>query len=254
MDKASEVEPEINKGEAMSETKLFYGKEFRFDEEEHAYFWDGQPIPGVTSILNVIGKPALLPWAVGLTRDYWLEAIKAGRTDLASIHKESFSAHKKISKGAQDIGKNVHLYAECFLKGLPLPELKTDEAKRGAEAFHKWHNAHKIKLLASERFIFSLEHYYAGTCDLVAEIDGEYCVGDFKTSSGIYPEMRFQTAAYQNAIQEEKGFKVDARWIIRFDKKTGEFEAKRFTDFDLDFLGFKSALSLHRALQQMKAG
>jgi hypothetical protein len=234
----------------MSESKqLFYGKEFRFDEKEHAYFWDGKPIPGVTTILSCINKPALMPWAVKMTRDYWLQALKSGRTDHAAIHKESWNAHRNFSKAAADIGSNVHEYAECALKGLPLPELKTDEAKRGAEAFHKWQAAHKIKLLASERMVFSLEHYYAGTCDLVAEIDGEYCVGDFKTSSGIYPEMRLQTAAYQNAIQEEKGFKVDARWIIRFDKKTGEFEAKRFTDFELDFLGFKSALTLHKALQ-----
>jgi hypothetical protein len=48
--------------------------------------------------------------------------------------------------------------------------------------------------------------------------------------------------------------KVQSRWIIRFDKKTGEFEAKRFTDFDLDFKGFKSALDLHRALQTIEKG
>lgn len=234
----------------MSDSKqTIYGKEFRFDEKEHAYFFDGAPVPGVTTILKCINKPALMPWAVKMTRDYWLNALQSGRTDHDKIHKESWNAHKNFSKAAADIGSNVHAYAECFLKGLPLPALATDEAKRGVEAFHKWHDSHKIRLLASERRIFSLEHYYAGTGDLIAEIDGEYCVGDFKTSSGIYPEMRLQTAAYQHAIQEEKGFKVDARWIIRFDKKTGEFEAKRFTDFDLDFKGFKSALELHRALQ-----
>jgi len=234
----------------MSDVKqIIYGKEFAFDEKEHAYFFDGAPVPGVTTILSCINKPALMPWAVKMTRDYWLEALKAGRTDHDKIHKESWNAHRNVSKAAADIGSNVHAYAEAALKGLPLPELKTEEAKRGADAFHKWQSAHTIKLLASERRIFSLEHYYAGTCDLIAEIDGEYCVGDFKTSSGIYPEMRMQTAAYQHAIQEEKGFKVQSRWIIRFDKKTGEFEAKRFTDFDLDFKGFKSALDLHRALQ-----
>jgi hypothetical protein len=233
------------------DSKLIFGKELVFDEKAHAYTWGDQFVPGVTTILGCINKPALMPWAVKMTRDYWLEALKSGRTDHDKIHKESWNAHKKFSKAAADIGSNVHAYAEAALKGLPLPELLTDEAKRGAEAFHKWQNAHKIKLLASERRIFSLEHFYAGTADLIAEIDGEYCVGDFKTSSGIYPEMRLQTAAYQNAIQEEKGFQVQSRWIVRFDKKTGEFEAKRFSDFDLDFMGFKSALGLHRALQSI---
>lgn len=232
-----------------AEPKLYYGKELVFDEAEHAYTWDGQFVPGVTTILKIIDKPAILGWEKKIMRDYWLKAVSGGRTDFAVIHKESWSASRKISKEAADIGSNVHEYAEAVLKKLAPPKLETDEAKRGAEAFHKWLDSHTIKLLASERIVFSQEHYYAGTCDLIAEIDGEYCVGDFKTSSGIYPEMRLQTAAYQNAIQEEKGMKVQARWIIRFDKKTGGFEAKRFADFDLDFLGFKSALALHRALQ-----
>jgi hypothetical protein len=63
--------------------------------------------------------------------------------------------------------------------------------------------------------------------------------------------MRLQTAAYQHALQEEKGTKFDVRWIIRFDKKSGEFEARSFYEFDLDFQGFSAALTLHRTLQAM---
>lgn len=231
------------------DSKIIYGQELTFDEKKHAYQWGGAFVPGVTSILQCIAKPALMPWAIGVTRDYWLEAVNAGRTDFAKIHKESWSASKKIAKDAANIGHNVHEYAEAFFKNQPLPELLTDEAKRGAEAFHKWTSAHTIKILASERRVFSKEHYYAGTCDFVAEIDGVFGVGDIKTSSGIYPEMRLQTAAYQHAMQEEKGIKFPVRWIIRFDKKTGEFEVKSFYDFELDFSGFKSALNLHKALQ-----
>lgn len=230
-------------------SNIFYGQELIFNEEKHAYFWGGSPVPGVTSILQCIAKPALMPWAIGITRDYWLKEVSAGRTDFAKIHKESWNASKKITKDAANIGTNIHAYAEAFFKNQPLPELLTDQAKRGAEAFHKWTAAHTIKILASERRVFSKEFYYAGTCDFVATIDGEFGVGDIKTSSGIYPEMRLQTAAYQHALQEEKGVKFPVRWVIRFDKKTGEFEAKSFYDFELDFNGFKSALNLHKALQ-----
>lgn len=234
---------------AMPESQLIYGQALEFDPEAHAYTWGSQFVPGVTSILNCISKPALMPWAIGVTRDYWLEAVNAGRTDFAKIHKESWNASKNISKGAADIGKNVHEYAECYFKKQALPELMTEQAKRGVEAFHAWTDAHKINILASERRVFSREHHYAGTCDFVAEIDGVMGVGDIKTSSGIYPEMRLQTAAYQHAIEEEKGVKFPVRWIIRFDKKTGKFEAQSFYDFDLDFAGFRAALSLHRTLQ-----
>jgi hypothetical protein len=236
----------------MSDQKrVMYGEEFVFDDAAHMYTWAGQPVPGVTTILKVIDKPALAGWYKKMVRNYWLEAVKAGRTDWDAIHKESWSADRKVSDAAKDIGKNVHLYAEHHFKKLPLPELLTDEAKRGVEGFHKWLDEHKVEILASERLCYSKEHHYAGTCDFIAKIDGVVSVGDIKTSSGIWPEYRLQTAAYQHALQEERGTKFEVRWIVRFDKETGGFEAKPFYDFDLDFRGFKAALDLHRVLQAL---
>lgn len=235
----------------MSDARIIHGQELAFDEKKHAYTWGGQLVPGVTSILRVIDKPALIQWSANMASDHFLAQIKAGRTDHAVIHKESKTAHRKKSDAAKDIGHEVHAYAEAYFKKLPLPELTSDEAKRGVEAFHKWLGAHSIEILASERRCFSKEHYYAGTCDFVAKIDGVMAVGDIKTSSGIYPEMKMQTAAYQHALQEEKQIEFPVRWIVRFDKKTGEFEAKDFYDFNLDFKGFTAALTLHRTLQAM---
>ena len=233
-------------------TKQMYGGEFMFDEEAHLYTFNGQPVPGVTTILNVLAKPALIPWAAGMAADHFLACVKAGRTDLPAIHKESKGAHAKRMKESGSSGTNVHAYAEAFFKKLPLPELETDQAKLGADAFHKWLDAHTIKVLASERIVFSKEHYYGGCCDFVAEIDGILCVGDFKTGSGIYPEHRLQTAAYQHAMQEEKSMTFGGRWIVRFDKKKGTFEAKFFNNFETDFGGFKAALAIHRTLQTIK--
>lgn len=230
---------------------IIFGEELEFDEEAHAYKWAGKFVPGVTTILQCIGKPALVPWAAGCASDHWLSEMKAGNKDYAAVHKAAKASHRMKAQAAANIGQNVHDYAECYFKNRALPELLTDQAKKGAEAFHKWIDAHKVKVKASERRVFSKEHYYAGTCDFVAEIDGVLGVGDIKTSSGIYPEMRFQTAAYQHALQEEKNMKFSVRWIVRFDKKSGNFEAKSFYDFDLDFGGFRAALGLHRTLQSI---
>ncbi len=236
----------------MSVAKQMYGGEFTFDDVGHLYTFNGSPVPGVTTILNSLAKPALIPWAAGMAADHFLAAVKTGRTDLAAIHKESKKAHTKRMEESGSSGTNVHAYAEAYFKKLPLPELLTDQAKLGVEAFHLWLESHEIKVLASERLVFSKEHYYAGTCDFVAEIDGVLSVGDFKTGSGIYPEHRFQTAAYQHAMQEEKGMTFGGRWIVRFDKKTGKFEAKFFNDFKTDFDGFKAALLIHRTMQTIK--
>lgn len=237
-----------------NDPQLIYGQPLAFDAKAHAYTWGGAFVPGVTTILRCISKPALIQWAAGMASDHWLKAIRAGRTDLAAIHKESKTAHRKKAQDAADIGNNIHEYAECFFKKQKLPAVVGDQAKRGVEAFHKWIDAHKVEVIASERRVFSKLHYYAGTTDFVARVDGRLCVGDIKTSSGIYPEMRFQTAAYQQAIEEEDNMSFECRLIIRFDKKTGDFEAKYFSDFELDFAGFKAALYLHRTLQTVEKG
>lgn len=233
----------------MSATLNVYGGTLSFDEKKHFYRFNDAPVPGVTSILSVISKPALIQWSAGMASDYWLQAIKEGVTNYTDIHKQAKTAHRRKAKAAADSGTNVHEYAECFFKKLPLPELVTDEAKRGVEAFHKWLSHHTVEIIASERMVFSQKYYYCGTCDLVAKIDGEFTVGDIKTSSGIYPEMLLQTAAYQHALQEEMNVEFPVRRIIRFDKKTGEFETKEFRDFVRDFTGFKAALRLHKILQ-----
>lgn len=234
--------------------QLVFDKVLEFDRKLHMYTWDGKPVPGVTTILQCIGKPALIPWAAGCASDHWLSEIKKGNVDYPAIHKEAKAAHRNKAQAAADIGTNVHDYAEAFFKKETLPQLMSDQAKRGVEAFHKWIEAHNVQVRASERRIFSKEYFYAGTCDFVAEIDGVLGVGDIKTSTGIYPEMRFQTAAYQHALEEEEGIKFPVRWIVRFDKKTGEFEAKSFYDFALDFQAFLAALTLHKALQSIAKG
>jgi hypothetical protein len=187
-----------------------------------------------------------------MTSEHWLQEVKAGRTDYDILDKESRGVHRSKASHAASIGTNVHKYSEAFFKKLPLPELNTDEAKRSVEAFHKWVAETNLEIVAIERRVYSKEFGYAGTVDLVAKFNGILGVGDYKTSSGIYPEMRFQTAAYQNALQEEKKIELGPRWIIRFDKKDGEFEAKDFHDFKSDFMGFKGALAIHNSLQAMK--
>jgi hypothetical protein len=234
--------------------RMIHGKELAFFENARSrYKYDGKPVPGVTTILGRISKPQLYKWYSDVAADHFLEAVKAGRTDYEEIHRESAAAANKKKTDAGSIGTNVHLYAEHLFKNLPPPPLETDEAKRGVEALHKWLDANHVEVQESEIPVFSKEFYYAGTCDFVAKINGELCVGDIKTGSGIYNEARLQTAAYQQALQEETGGKYEARWVVRFDKKTGAFQEKCYRAFDLDFFGFSSALSLHKTLQRIEA-
>ena len=217
----------------------------------------GIPVPGVTSILQVISKPALIAWAAGCASDFWRAAVteaedKITPEEIETWHKTAKNAHRTISKSAADIGTEVHKYAECTLKGLPRPELKSLDATNAAHAFESWVAEHKVEPIHLERIIFSQEHWYAGTCDFVGRIDGRLSLLDFKTSSGIWPEFRLQVAAYQKAFEEETGEKIDDRLIVRFDKKTGAFEAVKLFDVERDFNGLKQALLLSRTIKQIE--
>jgi hypothetical protein len=49
------------------------------------------------------------------------------------------------------------------------------------------------------------------------------CVMDFKTSNAIRKDYYLQVSAYAKAIEDMYGEPVDVCYILRFDKKSGEF-------------------------------
>ena len=219
----------------MSKMIKLYGGDvtLEFDEGKHAYVWaeKGLPVAGVTSILSVLNKPALVQWsancAVEYIRNGYMQAMESGdglleTSAFLALCQEAKTAHRKISKAATDVGSVVHGFAESVLVDRRAAMPTDPNAAKGAEAFLTWFNAHKIDPIHVERMVLSQLWYYAGTVDFYGWIDGELCVLDFKTSSGLYLEMPLQLAAYAIAITEETGERIDTGWIVRLDKKTGK--------------------------------
>jgi hypothetical protein len=76
---------------------------------------------------------------------------------------------------------------------------------------------------------------------------------DWKSSNALRIDYLYQTAAYQNAIVEDTGEDIKARWILRLGKEDGKFEAWYETNFEQDFSGYVACLTLqrvHRAVEQ----
>jgi len=48
-----------------------------FNEDKHIYKIEGEYVPSVTTILNTISKPALLPWAVKMGADWFSDNCEA---------------------------------------------------------------------------------------------------------------------------------------------------------------------------------
>jgi len=240
----------------------------QFNDAKHLYTVDGMPVASVTGILKVINKPALMFWAGNCVATHWHNAIEPGETydeiQLERIMKDSKMSFRQKSGDAASIGTIVHDYAEQVALGNKPKMPVNKQAKDGVKAFLDWVKDSKVEFIEPEFKVFSKDFVYVGTCDLDCMIDGKRTILDYKTSSGIYPEMHFQTAAYAYAREEELiGAKdnpseltgYDQRAIVLFNKKNGKFKVEyrdMGAEFENDFSAFKGALMLHKALGSFK--
>jgi len=179
---------------------------------------DGTIVPGVTTILGVLAKPALIGWA--------------NRLGLEGIDSTKYVDEKA------DIGTCCHYLIECDLKGTE-PDVSEfspavlDEASNGFLKWLDWKSGHGLELLGSELSLVSETYRYGGTVDVYCELDSVPTLLDIKTSgSGIWPEMKHQVAAYARLL-EENGNRVQEVYILRVGRNEDEgFEYQRLGGID----------------------
>lgn len=231
-----------------------------FDENRHWFSIDGKPILSVTGATSVIDKSRpLIYWAVGLSHDYLMQNLKDLIADtkgdkITTLIEEASKQHSIKKQEAATIGTQVHDWVEQFIKAKSkkdYPEEPKDPAVyNGVSAFLKWVDEYNVKFITSEKIVYSKKYNYAGIMDAEAIIKKKLSVIDFKTSKAIYPEFRFQVAAYQAASEEESGKEYPGdKWLIRFGKEDGQFEPHNFNEQAEDFQAFLGALKLRRRLK-----
>lgn len=180
-----------------------------FNPGNHTYRLDGRPVPGVTTILGCLDKPAIPRWAAGQVAEHVADHPDAvehlrglGRGPLVAALK-AIPWQKRDTAGAR--GTTLHDHAERILRGEPF-ELPTDDpllpvVEAAAEFMDDWH----IRPVLIEAPVASRTHSYAGTLDLIAHYvrpdTGHEGVGifDWKSGKAIYPEYALQLAAYSGA-------------------------------------------------------
>src|SRR3989344_802884 len=173
---------------------MFYKNVSQF-RDDNGYEIDGAWYPRVTSILSIKAKPALYRYYAG--------------------HDSFESAEAAKNKSAEE-GTLVHEVIEKLFAGEkpPIP----DSVKPVVAGFEYFQKEHEIIPHQIESKIFSKEHGYAGTIDVLAEVDGKLGVLDIKTSQAIYRDYGLQTAAYVQALQEAESMPQLTRWILRLDQ------------------------------------
>lgn len=183
-------------------------------DAKHFYSWEGEPsVPGITSVIGILDKPALVGWA---KRETAKAAVRNWRTVAAMVAdqppiEDQLSFHPAVAylkatpgyqrDSAANVGTLVHAIAESIAKG-ETPTI-ADEHADFARSFirdfvEKYHP--KFHPLYVEAMVYHAGDAtvlpYGGTMDLFCQIDDETWLIDHKTSaSGVYPETALQLAA-----------------------------------------------------------
>lgn len=254
------------------ETFKIYGGQvtLNYDDGKHRYTvtdpemgMENQWVPGCTTITGIINKPALMGWAVKMAGQHLEEHLKPGvaydEVQIKDLILGAKRAHTAKKDKAADIGTMIHKWIEQYVKaemgleGHERPENPINEKMQSAiVAFMDWRTKHKVTFTHSETKVYSRMAQVAGTIDAVGTIDGATSLIDFKTSNGLWPEMALQVAFYQQAFTEMTGQPLEKRWIVRFGKEDGQFEAKEYLDHDEDAKAFAGALALYRRLKVLE--
>ncbi len=158
---------------------------------EEAGFW----YPRVTAICEIIAKPGMEKWLAD-----------SGSYDLM------MQKRRKVL----DWGSAIDRVAKSIFKG-ESPEINPT-INPSIGAFLSWLKRHKIVFFDADRKVVSKKHFYAGTTDIIAEIDGQFGILDIKTSSNFWDEHFVQTAAYCQAFNEQESKKVKTHWILKVDQ------------------------------------
>lgn len=198
---------------------------------------NGKRLPGVTTIIGQLDKPALKAWA--------------NRLGLAGIDLNSYV------DDLANVGTLAHEMIQAHFTGEKVDTSEyskndIDRAENALISFYNWADSMPIKPILNEAQLTT--DRFGGTVDMLCEIDGRNVLVDFKTGSGIYSEMMYQLAGYK-LLLEHNGYKVQQAMIVRVGRDEQEgFETKSITDLSLYETGFKLLLDFYDNSKKIKRG
>jgi hypothetical protein len=168
-----------------------------YSDKGHRYTLDGARVPSVTGITGVLDKPGL-PWAAARETALWALHNRELVDQLgdAAWLRTATGHHRDVWDSKRDRGSNLHASADALVTTgyVDVPPEQFPLVEVAADFLDRW----DVRPVFNEAAVFSLEHRYAGRLDLIGELsDGNVWLLDFKTGSGVYPEMALQMAGYR---------------------------------------------------------
>lgn len=184
------------------------GDEFKRVAKAHIRYKlaDGTRVPGTTTILGILNKPALVGWA--------------NRMGL-----EGIDTTKYVDAAAR-VGTLIHYMVECDLKGEEpdFSDYTSNEIDKAENAFIKYleyRDGHILEPILIEEPLVSEKYRYGGTIDFYGLEDSVPTLLDIKSGKAIYPEMLIQVVAYRQLVLEQ-GHPVERLRILRIGRSEDE--------------------------------
>ena len=163
------------------------------------YRRNGKYYPSVTSILNYFPKNHFF--------HSWLKDVG---------HNSDIIAAKAAGEGTQ-----AHNAIDAFLNGEEIQWIdEFGNAKYSLEVwkmilkFAEFWNTHKPELVVGEYHLFSDQHEYAGTADLIVRLQDKLWLLDIKTSNSLHTSYDLQLGAYAQAWNENFDTPIENTGII----------------------------------------
>ena len=212
----------------------FYPKSHMYKVTDEKYGMVDQRVKGVTTYLGIKDKSAALTsWVAEITGMHLLDIIEKGQIVTNEDIAKAMTLYTEKKDEAATIGQKTHAWCEYFIKH-KLGEVgyenaptipKDPQTLLGVDSFLEFITNNKVTFIASEKIVYSRKHQYIGTMDFKAEVNGKLVSGDFKTSNGLYNTVFAQTAAYEEADEEEQAYigkpiQYEASYAVRLAKES----------------------------------
>lgn len=233
-----------------------------YDDEKHKYWIDGDPVPSVTQILDVLPKPALTWWGFRVGMAAAMEMCKRGKVAWPALISQDFDRivandpAEPVFMPNDKTGKKPRTLLEHWAILLKLhPNAVRDKAATRGTSVHealnqlgldiipslsdfppedrpyvqglcRWWLDQEPRIVAQEQIVGSKVHSYAGRFDLLVRDSEERLVlMDLKTGKDVYPDSHFrQLQGYAIAWEEMGGKSLSHFQILNINAK-GDYKA-----------------------------
>lgn len=116
----------------------------------------------------------------------------------------------KVHQAITDLigGQEVRMDSKYINPSTGVEEELTADEYDCVVSFKRFFDEVKPRIVAVEITVFNSEFGYAGTIDIVCEIEGEYWILDVKTGQSIWPAYELQLSSYKHAYPGVTSFET----------------------------------------------